>query len=163
MKNVLGENLYPGAPNAATNGMSALDFFLLVFPPKQLVVMVDLTKIELVKLEANTTNTLDLLKFFGVLILMISFQFTSRTSLWSSVAPMKTYKPAPHFGLTGMSKHRFNDLFHAMRWSKQPSERPKNENTEQHRWKLEDDFVANFNEHRVNFLFLPKQFLSTNP
>ena len=97
-----------------------------MFPPKQLVAMVDLTNIELVKLEANTTNTSEILKFFGVLILMTSFEFTSRESLWSSVAPMK-YKPAPHFGLTGMSKHRFNDLFRAIQWSKQPSERAENE------------------------------------
>ena len=163
VKNVLDENLYPGAPNAATNGMSALNYFLLVmFPPKQLVAMVDLTNIELVKLEANnTTNTLELLKFFGVLILVTSFEFTPRASLWSSVAPMK-YKPAPHFGLTGMSKYRFNNLFRAIRWSKQPSERAENESSEQHRWKLVDDFVANFNEHRAIFLFLLKQFVSTN-
>jgi len=109
--------------------------------------------LELEKLEANTTNTLELLKFFGVLILMTSFEFTSRASLWSSVAPMK-YRPAPHFGLTGMSKHRFDDLFRAIRWSKQPSERAANESTEQHRWKLVDDFVANFNNHRANYVTL---------
>ena len=90
--------------------MSAMDFFLLMFPPKQLVVMVDLTNIELEKLEANMTNTSELLKFFGVLILMTSFEYASRASLWSSVALMK-YQPAPHFGLTGMSKHCFDDLF----------------------------------------------------
>ena len=86
---------------------------------------------------------------------MTSFEFTSRGSLWSSVAPMK-YKPAPHFGLTRMLKHRFDDLFRAIRWSKQPSQRAENESTEQHRWKLVDDFVANFNDHRAIFLFLPK-------
>jgi hypothetical protein len=150
VRNVLGENLYPGAPNSAINGMSAMDFFLLMFPPKQLVAKVDLTSIELAKLEANTTNTSELLKFFGVLILMTSFEFTSRPSLWSSVAPMK-YQPAPHFGLTGMSKHRFDNLFCAIRWSKQPSERAENECTEQHRWKLVDDFIANFNDNRANY------------
>ncbi len=123
-----GENLYPGQPNLAINSMSAMDFFLLVFPPKQLVAMVDLTNIELKKLEVNTNNTSELLKFFGVLILMTSFEFTSRASLWSSVAPMK-YQPAPHFGLTGMSRHGFDDLFRAIRWSKQRSERAENEST----------------------------------
>ena len=166
VKNVLGENLYPGALNAATNGRSALDFFLLMFPPKQLVVMVDLTNIELVKLEANTINTSELLKFFGVLILMTSFEFTSRASLlWSSVAPMKC-KAAPHFGLTRMPKHCFNDLFCALQWSKQPSERAENESTQQHWWKLVDDFIANllqFMSTEQISLFLPKQFVSTNP
>jgi hypothetical protein len=60
-----------------------MDFFLLMFPPKQLVAMVDLTNIELETLEANMTNTLELLKFFSVLILMNSFEFTSRASLWT--------------------------------------------------------------------------------
>ena len=162
VRNGVGENLYPGQPNLAINSMSATDFFLLIFPPKQLVAMVDLTNIELEKLEVNTTNTSDLLKFFGVLILMTSFEFTSRASLWSSVAPMK-YQPAPHFGLTGMSRHCFDDLFRAIRWSKQPSERAENESTEQHRWKLLDDFVADFNDHRANYLIRPIQFVSTNP
>ncbi|KAI2493142.1 Transposase IS4 [Fragilaria crotonensis] len=61
------------------------------------------------------------------------------------------YRPAPHFGLTGMSKHRFDVLFRAVRWSKQPPQRADNESTEQYRWKLVDDFVANFNDHRANF------------
>ena len=51
VRNVLGENLYPGAANLAINGMSAFDFFPLMFPPKQLVAMVDLTNIELSNLE----------------------------------------------------------------------------------------------------------------
>jgi hypothetical protein len=80
-RNVVGENLYRGQPNSAINSMSAMDFFLLMFPPKQLVAMIDLTNIELEKLEANTTYTSELLKFFGVLILMTSLELTSRASL----------------------------------------------------------------------------------
>ena len=68
MNVLVDENLCPGAANSAINGMSALDFFLLMFPPKQLVAMVDLTNIELTNLEANTTNTSELLKFFGVAV-----------------------------------------------------------------------------------------------
>ncbi len=97
--------------------------------------------------------TWGLFKFFGFLILMTSFEFTSRASLWSSVVPMK-YRPAPCFGLTGMSKHQFDDLFRAMRWSKQPSKRTENKSTEQHRWHLVDDLVANFNNQRANFFSL---------
>jgi Transposase IS4 len=122
VKNVIGENMIPGGAHlAAVNGMGALDCFLLMFPPKQLASMDDLTNHELAKLEMNATNTSELLKFFGVLILMTTYEFTSRESLWSSTAPMK-YLPAPHLGLTGMSKHWFEDLFRAVRWSKQPSE-----------------------------------------
>ncbi len=41
-----------------------------MFPPKQLVSMVGLTYYELAKLELNANYTLELLKFFGVLILV---------------------------------------------------------------------------------------------
>jgi hypothetical protein len=134
-----------------------------MFPLKQLVAMVYLTNIELAKLEANTTNTSECLKFFGVLILMTFFEFTLRASLWSSVAPMK-YKPAPHFGLTGMSKHSFDDFFRAIRWSKQLSERAENESTEQQiggRWWMTSSRTSISTER--TFLFHPKQFVSTNP
>ena len=75
---------------AAINGNATIDFFLVMFPPKQLVSVVDLTNYELAKLEQNASNTSELLKFFGVLTLMTSFEFTFRASLCSSsVAPMK--------------------------------------------------------------------------
>ena len=86
---------------------------------------------------------------------MTSFEFTSWwVSLWSSTAPMK-YWPAPHFGLTGMSRNRFDDLFRCIRWSRQPSERPEDLSSEQYRWMLVDNFVANFNEHRATCYFSP--------
>jgi hypothetical protein len=68
VRNVLGENLYTRAENSAINGMSALDFLLLMFPPKQLVAMVDLTNSVFTNLEANTANTLELLKCFDVAV-----------------------------------------------------------------------------------------------
>ena len=45
-----------------------------------------------------------------------------------------------------------------MRWSKQPLEQAENESTEQNRWKLVDDFVANFNDHRANLFSPPNTF-----
>ena len=63
VRNVIGENLIPGAANlAAVNSMSAIVFFLLMFPQKQLASMVDLTNYELAKLELNATNTSELLE-----------------------------------------------------------------------------------------------------
>jgi Transposase IS4 len=103
--------------------------FFLMFPPKQLILMVELTNHELVQLDLNATNTSELLKFFSVLILMTTYEFTSRASLWSLTALMK-YRPAPHFGLTGMSKHQFEYLFRTVMCSKQPPERPENESSE---------------------------------
>jgi hypothetical protein len=37
-------------------------------------------------------------------------------------------------------------------------ERAENESTEQHRWTLVDDFVANVNDHRANFFSLSDTF-----
>jgi hypothetical protein len=53
-------------------------FFLLMFPPKQLSTMVNLTNAALSKLELNTTSSSEMRKFFGILILTASlFEFTS--------------------------------------------------------------------------------------
>ena len=133
-----------------------------MFPPKQLIDMVELTNTELTKLELNKTNCSEMLKFFGVVLLISKFEFTSRASLWSSVAPSK-YQPAPHFGLTEMSKHRFDDLFRAVRWSNQPPAPGDAESSEQYRWKLVDDFVTNFNGHRAITSVRRTVFVLTSP
>ncbi len=87
----------------------------------------------------------------------MTYEFTSRASLWATTAQMK-YRPATHFGRTGMSRKRFDDFFRAVRWSYQPAEREQDECSEVHRWKLVDDFVAAFNEHRTNF-FIPSDHI----
>ena len=115
----MGDALVPGAGNIATvSEMSALNFFLLMFSPKQLRAMVELTNIELTKLELQTTNTSEMLKFFGLLILITTYEFSSRASLWAMTAPPVKYRPAPQFGRTGMSRKRFDDFFRAIRWSR---------------------------------------------
>lgn len=48
-------------------GETALDFFLLMFLPKQLINVVNKSNTELLKLELNATNTLEKLKFLGIL------------------------------------------------------------------------------------------------
>ena len=151
VRTAVGDILIPGAGNiAALNDMSALDFFLLMFPPKQLTAMVELTNIELAKYNQQITDTSEMLKFFGLMILMTTYEFTSRATLWATTAPMK-YRPAAHFGRTGMSRNRFNEMFRAVRWSKQAPYPGEDESSEVYRWKLVDDFVAAFNEHRANF------------
>jgi hypothetical protein len=86
---MVGDVLVPGANTAAISDMTPLGFILLMFPRKQLIDMVELTNTELTKLELNKINCREMLKFFGVILLMTKFEFTSRASLWSSVAPSK--------------------------------------------------------------------------
>ena len=151
IRNMVGEILTPGQSNLTTaQEMSPLDFVLLMFPPKQLSDMIHWTNCELVKLDLKQTTDRGLLKLFGIIILTARFEFTSRHSLWRTSANMK-YIPAPHFGQTGMSKHRFDELFRCLRWSFQPDVPDVGTSSEQHRWRLVDDFVKYFNEYRADY------------
>jgi Transposase IS4 len=106
------------------------------------------------------TTASELLEFFGVLILPTKFEFTTRQLLWNTMAWSK-YQPAPQFGLTGMSRHRFEDLFANTRWSNQPDDQLKDCSSEEYRWMLIEDFVTNFNEHCKNY-FSPSKLICVN-
>ena len=55
--------------------MSRLDYFLLMFPPKQLSEMVRLTNLELEKLNVQLTTKGEIIKYIGVMILSTHFEF----------------------------------------------------------------------------------------
>jgi hypothetical protein len=139
IRNVIGHSHGPGSDSRKS--FSRLEYFLLMFPPDQLAAIVTLTSENLLLKSKAPTTPGEVLKFFGVLILVTRFEFSSRSSLWSNTAPSK-YQPAPSFGKTGMSRHRFDLLMSAIRFSRQPPVRPD----------LVDDFVTNFNSYReTNF------------
>ena len=73
--------------------------------------------------------------------------------MWGTIAPSK-YVPAAALGRTGMSRNRFDELWKHIRFSEQPDERPEGMSSETYRWKLIDDFVKNFNDHRET-MFIP--------
>ena len=102
------------------------------------------------------TSTGEIVKFFGVMLLATRFEFGSLASLWSNVTTNK-YIPAPSFGQTGMPRKRFDDLWMCIRFSEQPPNRPSEMTSEQYRWRLVDDFVKNFNEHRAQNFFPPDE------
>ena len=118
----------------------------MLFPPQQLQLILQLTNNELAIARKNYMTAGEIVKFFGVMLLVTSFEFGSRASLWSNVTTNK-YIPAPSFGLTGMPRKRFDDLWMCIRFSEQPRNRPSDMTSEQYRWRLVDDFVKNFNEH----------------
>ena len=89
--------------------LSRLDNFLLMLPPKQLRNMVQLTNLRLITNKKRTTNTDEMLKMFGIMILITRYEFTYRASIWSTTAPYK-YMADPSFGKTGMPRKRFDDL-----------------------------------------------------
>jgi hypothetical protein len=149
IRTVIGHSLGPGSDSGKS--MSRLDYFLLMFPPDQLSTMVTLTSEKLLSKTKAATTAGEVLKFFGVLILVTQFEFSARASLWSNTAPSK-YQPAPSFGKTGMSRHRFDSIMSNIRFSRQPAVRPQHMSTEAYRWLLVDGFVENFNRYReTNF------------
>jgi len=146
-----------------SKSFSRLDYFLIMFPIKELNHIVALTNENLrhrngqegnnnVVLHRPTTAG-EILKFFGIVILATRFEFGRRSDLWSTTASSK-YVPAPNFGSTGMPRQRFDLLFSTIRFSAQPKTRPESVTSEQYRWMLIDDFVEYFNEHR-KFYVIP--------
>jgi hypothetical protein len=149
IRTVIGHWLGPGSD--IRKSFSRLDYFLLMFPPDELSDIVTLTSENLLSKNKPPTTTGEVLKFFGVLILVTRFEFSARASLWSNTAPSK-YQPAPSFGKTGMPRHRFDLIMSSIRFSRQPAIRPEHMSTEAYRWLLVDGFVDNFNRYReANF------------
>ena len=134
------------------NSCSCLEYFLMLFPPEQLQLILQLTNNELAMARKNYTMAGEIVKFFGVMLLVTQFEFESQASLWSNVTTNK-YIPAPLFGLTGMPRKWFDDLWMCIRFSEQPPNHPSDMTPEQYRWRLVDDFVKNFNEHRAQKCF----------
>ncbi len=129
--------------------ISRLEVFLQMFPPIHLQLMVRCTNLQLQKDNKAVTTGGEILKYFGILILITKFEFSKRSSLWSAT-PIEKYEPAPNLGRTGMSRKRFDELTKYIRYSQQPEERPDNMNSEQYRWMLVNDFITNFNNHRAS-------------
>jgi hypothetical protein len=133
---------------------SRLDYFLLMFPPSELQLILRLTNSQLrsAGLTKETTKG-EILKFFGIIILATRFEFGKRASLWSSTAPSK-YVRAPNFGWAGMTRPCFDTIWKYIHFSDQPEVRPDNMSSEQHRWRLVDGFLKSFNDHRAE-MFIP--------
>ena len=134
----------------------------MLFPPEQLQLILQLTNNELAVARKNYTTDGEIVKFFGVMLLVTQFEFGSRASLWSNMSTNK-YIPAPLFGLTGMLWKQFNDLWMCIRFSDQPCDRPSEMTSEQYHWRLVDDFIKNFNEHRAKIFPHQMRFASMSP
>ena len=66
------------------NSYSHLEYFLMLFPPEQLQLILQLTNNELAMARKNYTMAGEIVKFFGVMLLVTQFEFGSRASLWSN-------------------------------------------------------------------------------
>ena len=76
------------------NSYSHLEYFLMLFPPEQLQLILQLANNELAMARKNYTTAGEIVKFFGVMLLVTQFEFGSQASLWSNTSTNK-YIPAP--------------------------------------------------------------------
>ncbi len=88
------------------------------------------------------TNRLEILKFFGILVLISRHQFGTRRDFWLSVSKFK-YISAPKFGVI-MPRHRFETLRSCIRFSDNVN---MGDDGFQNRWSLVDYFVTAINRH----------------
>ena len=131
-----------------------------MFPLHQLTEMVRFTNAELRSKTKRETTKSELLKLFGVMILITKHEFTSQAQLWSTVAQSK-YQTAALFGKTGMSRNRFDNLFTNLHFGHQPIERPAELSVEQYWWLLVENFVNNFNNHQESSFIPSNQMIKS--
>ena len=67
----------------------------MLFPPEQLQLILQLTNNELAMARKNYTMAGEIVKFFGVMLLVTQFEFGSWASLWSNTSTNK-YIPRWH-------------------------------------------------------------------
>jgi hypothetical protein len=86
---LVGNSLEPAGSDGC-NDLSWLDYFLLMFLPDQLAVIVTPTSKQLIYVDKPATTAGEILKLFGVLVLITRFEFSSRGALlWLHVVQSK--------------------------------------------------------------------------
>ena len=153
VKDAFGEKVYPGT----NRNLSRLDAFMMMFPQQHLNDMIEMANSNLDREGLARTTMGELVKFFGIIIMMTRVKMKARRDLWNTSARSR-YLPAYNFGAMGMSRHRWDQLWKHIRWSEQPSTRPEGMTHERWRWKLISDFVDQFNEHRAT-RFIPSDIV----
>ena len=95
IKNITGARIKRGSD--IQRCFSRLDYFLMMFPPKQLRLIVQLTNVELSRDNKPTTTVGEILKMFGIMIMLTRFEFGARSELWCTTQRSK-YIPTPSLG-----------------------------------------------------------------
>jgi Transposase IS4 len=112
--------------------LSVLDYFIACFPPNAMKHILYLMNKKLEEDEQPEMGMGELLKFFGVLILISRFEFSNCRDLWSPKSNNR-FIPSPAIGMTtGMSKHRFDILLANMTFSDQSETRPEGMSSEKY-------------------------------
>jgi hypothetical protein len=133
-----------------------------MMPPVQLALVLELNNARLATKEKREMTRQELLRWIGVCMLITSINFHGdRHKLWEGGGATSKYLPSYDLRATGMSRNRFDDIWYAVRWSRQPPEQPDGMSSEQYRWMLVDDFIDNINEYRLR-MFDPGNHLEAD-
>jgi Transposase IS4 len=124
-----------------------LDYVLASMPPASIKRVLRETNEKLLERESNEMSIAELLRFFGVCILVTRFKFGRRRELWGANTGSK-YIPTANFAATGMTRDRFEEIWSVLTFSHQEPVRPHGMSSAAYRWTLVDDFVYDFNRHR---------------
>ena len=86
-----------------------------MFPSEQMKLMIDLTNNELRKKRRAVPLITEgeMLKFFGILVLMTPVRCRDQKNLWGTRSKYK-YQPTVDFGETRMTRHRWDDILSAI-------------------------------------------------
>jgi hypothetical protein len=140
------------AGDDSNHSCSFLHYFMASFPTNAQRRIIHLTNRKLRTKDVDEIDVGDLLKFFGICMLITKFEFGSRSELWSRDTRCAYILVAALGESTGMGRNRFDEIWSCLTFSNQVGEQPEWMSHAAFCWQLVDDFVKDFNEHRrVNF------------
>ena len=136
------------------SALRPIDYFMCMFPLDHLSDIASATTQVLISKNLAGTSVTEVLKFFGILILITRFEFSDRRSFWK-VGSISNYIPSPQLGKI-MSRERFENLrcnlnFNGLYLSDSSNDR----------WFSVRRFVDAINQHRASFA-TPSKYLCIN-
>ena len=143
---IIGVHICDDSDVAGT--LPLLHYFNAAFPLPYLDKITDLTNVELEIADLRPVTSEEILKFFGILLLIPRLPSVPRKSMWTST-PITKYSVAPNLGSTGMTRDRFEEIYANIRFSRQPVYKPHTMSTEEYQWMLVNDFVSALNEWKA--------------
>ena len=74
-------------------------------------------------------------------------------TLWEGGGSVLKYLPLVNLKAMGISCNCWEDIWYAIRWSRQPSDKPPEMSSERFWWLLVDNFITNFNVHNFSTFY----------
>jgi hypothetical protein len=130
--------------------LTRLQAFLMSMPPAQLDKELELMDANLKRLGKPGTSKRELLRFYGVIILISRLRPHDCRELWNGKSHSK-YIIGQDLSRTGITRHWFDDMLTCWEVGECPKERPTDMEYSTWAWMKIDCYVTNFNEHRATY------------